>query len=674
MSRFQGFASVSNIVGRLSVRIRIFLLIAITMTGLAAIGGVFWWSQASVEQAFKRAESYSGLASGVADLATSASAMRVTEKTYLSAPSAAGYDRFTAQVVTAREQVSRIEELTAAAPYAAEIAQVKTALGDIEATFRDLHATQQKVGLVDGTGVTGGALGALTENGDALVSRVQKEARFKRSPETEKLAAAGSDLQRTEKTYLLARSDVNLGNFEVAAARIERTLAKAKLEAATAAELGETLTAYRAAFDAYTAAGAERTAHVEKLEAFFDVLPPYLAQLKQAADGGQAGAARALASGRDIAAVMMMTIMAVIVAVLLVAGIVIGASISAPLAALRQAMDRLAAGETDVALPPVNGRTELDAMAASVVVFRDNAIDREKLAGDQRAENTARDARMRHLDTLIAGFEATVGDALSHLDQAAEELAGASDNLDEAAGRAADEATLAGDAVRVAADNVTSAASASEELNVSIAEIADQANRSTKVAEKAVASARDTGSSMGELSRTADRIGEVMGLIREIANQTNLLALNATIEAARAGEHGRGFAVVAAEVKDLAGQTAKATEDIAQQVEAIQQASANAVMAIGDVEQIIVQMNDIAGSVADAVGQQSIALREITENVARASERSGTGAEAMGRVSGATEHARGTGTLVGDLSDTLGDQARRLRKEIGTFLESVRAA
>jgi methyl-accepting chemotaxis protein len=179
---------------------------------------------------------------------------------------------------------------------------------------------------------------------------------------------------------------------------------------------------------------------------------------------------------------------------------------------------------------------------------------------------------------------------------------------------------------------------------------------------------------MTELSRTADRIGEVMSLIREIANQTNLLALNATIEAARAGEHGRGFAVVAAEVKDLAGQTAKATEDIAQQVEAIQFASATAVSAIGDVETVIGEMSDIAGAVSVSVEEQSQALDAIVQNTARASERSGAGAAAMERVSGATEHARGTGTRVGELSGTLADQARVLRAEIAVFLKDVRAA
>ena len=671
MLHFRGFASVATLVGRLSVRIRIFLLIAVTMTGLAAIGGVFWWSQTSVESAFARAEGFSDLAGTVAELSTAAGTMRVTEKTYLAAPSAALYQSFTSEITSARGQLDAVRGLAVAAPYASEIDQVALALDNIEATFRDLHSVQQRLGLAGGED---GARGALTVNGDALVAGVQKLARFKRGPETERLAFAGVDLQRSEKAYLLDRSDVNLGGFEVAAARVERALSRAKLDEAASTELTGFLTAYREAFDTYTGAGGEHTALVEKLEAFFDVLPPYLAQLQAAAESGQAEASSALAEGRSVAAMTMLAIMGLTVAVLLAAGLVIGASISGPLAALRRAMDRLAAGETDIDLPEARGRTELDAMAASVAVFRDNALDRGQLAAAQEAENAARDRRMRHLDQLIAGFEATVGDALSRLDGAAEELAGASGALDQAAGRAAEEAATAGNAVRVAADSVTSAASASEELNVSIAEIADQANRSTQVAEKAVASARDTGSSMSALSRTADRIGQVMGLIRDIAEQTNLLALNATIEAARAGEHGRGFAVVAAEVKELASQTGQATQDIAQQVEAIQQASASAVMAIGDVEQIIVQMNEIAGSVAAAVGQQSIALREITENVARASERSSSGAEAMGRVSGATDHARGTGAMVGDLSGTLGEQARLLRKEIGTFLESVRAA
>ncbi|MFN3499191.1 MAG: methyl-accepting chemotaxis protein, partial [Pannonibacter indicus] len=232
----------------------------------------------------------------------------------------------------------------------------------------------------------------------------------------------------------------------------------------------------------------------------------------------------------------------------------------------------------------------------------------------------------------------------------------------------------AGQSVRVAAQNVTSAAGATEELAASIKEIANQADRSTKVAKQAVAGAESTFSTMQALSSAADRIGAVMSLIRDIANQTNLLALNATIEAARAGEAGKGFAVVAAEVKQLANQTSKATEDIAAQVEAIQNASAGAVTAISEVRDIISDMDNLAVAVAAAVEQQEAAVSGIAANVADASSRSEEGAERMSAVVNATQHARSSGDEVDRLSQLLSEQAGVLRKEIRSFLEGVRAA
>lgn len=670
MSRYRFPGLSVSIVGRLSVRIRIFVLIGLSLVGLAAVGAVFWWSQDRVETAFTRAEAFARLASGVEDLERTAGTMRIVEKDYLATPGAEGYARFGAVLANAREHLARLAGMPVSAPLATEITKVAATFDNIDAAFAELHGVQQRLGFNNESG----ALGDLASLGGSLHQRVTKLARFNRSPATAKLNLAVIDLQRSEKAYLLDRSDVALGGFEVAAGRFERALSRAKLAPEVSGPLGETMAAYRAAFDLFSAAGTERTAQVERLEAFFDVLPPYLETLAGAADGGKAEAAKALAEGRELASLIMAGILIATLLVLLGAGALIGGSIAAPLTRLRAAMERLASGETEIDLPEAPGRTELDAMVRSVAVFRDTAREQGRLAAAQAEGNAARDQRMAHLETLIAGFEATVEAALSRLDQAAADLAGASDTLDEAADGAASEATRAGEAVRVAADNVTSAASASEQLNASIAEIASQANRSTEVAEQAMGSARTTGTSMGDLSATADRIGEVMGLIREIANQTNLLALNATIEAARAGEHGRGFAVVAAEVKDLASQTAKATEEIAQQVGAIQSASASAVSAIDEVGEIIREMNEIAASVAGAVAQQSAALGEITEHVAEASHRSGTGAEAMARVSRATEHARGTGALVGELSDTLGAQAAVLRKEIGAFLDGVRAA
>lgn len=179
---------------------------------------------------------------------------------------------------------------------------------------------------------------------------------------------------------------------------------------------------------------------------------------------------------------------------------------------------------------------------------------------------------------------------------------------------------------------------------------------------------------MNLLSTAANRIGEAVGLIRDIANQTNLLALNATIEAARAGEHGKGFAVVASEVKMLASQTSQATEEIALQVGSIQEASAEAVDAIGDVGNVIQEMSQIASAVAASVDQQNAAIQAITENVANATQSSQEGASAMQMVENASANARSTGGTVSDLAGVLSRQADHINSTVGAFLEKVRAA
>jgi len=221
---------------------------------------------------------------------------------------------------------------------------------------------------------------------------------------------------------------------------------------------------------------------------------------------------------------------------------------------------------------------------------------------------------------------------------------------------------------------VTAAAGSVEELATSIADIAEQATRSTQVASRAVKDARRTVDAMSELGSAATRIGEVVGLIQAIAGQTNLLALNATIEAARAGDAGKGFAVVASEVKSLAGQTAKATEEIAGQVGAIQSAVADAAQAIGQVNRIIEEISGIAATVATTVEEQNQAVAQIAEGVQRASTEAQGGAAAMGRVAGASKDARNAAADVKGLADTLAVEAESLDAEVRRFLRDVQAA
>ena len=313
-------------------------------------------------------------------------------------------------------------------------------------------------------------------------------------------------------------------------------------------------------------------------------------------------------------------------------------------------------------------------MARTVIVFRNTMIERESLARTQAEDSYAKEQRSDTISLTIAQFKQSVEGVLGKLRSASTKLEISSADLNKAADTVSSEAHTAKQRVAAASDNVTAAASSVEELAASIGEIASQAAKSTDVAGRAVSEAQRTVTTMSELGAAATRIGEVVGLIQAIAGQTNLLALNATIEAARAGESGRGFAVVASEVKSLAGQTAKATEEIAHQIGAIQSAAADTAQAIDQVNTIIHDMSSIATMVAATVDQQNSAVASIAEGVSRASDEARTGAEAMSRVAGITTDARATASDVKDLADAVAIEAEGLEAEVRLFLTNVQAA
>jgi methyl-accepting chemotaxis protein len=367
-----------------------------------------------------------------------------------------------------------------------------------------------------------------------------------------------------------------------------------------------------------------------------------------------------------------------ILGIALVAGSIawlIGRSISKPLGQLGDRMQELAEGKLDGAIPGIGRSDEIGAMAATVQIFKDNAVRIRGLEQKEADLQARAEAERRAAMEQIAGdFERSVTGIVRSVSTAAAGMQTTAQSMTTTASDASARAATVSSASQLSSDNVGTVASAAEELSSSVAEISRQVARSSEIASKAVSDAERTNATVGALSTGAEKIGEVVKLIHSIAAQTNLLALNATIEAARAGDSGRGFAVVASEVKALANQTAKATEEISSQVAAMQASTSEAVASIGGITETISQMSEITLSISTAVEQQGGATREIAKNIQSVAAGSN---EISSHIGGVTTAAAATGKAASEVlanARELDTQSGMLRSAVDEFLVKVRAA
>jgi methyl-accepting chemotaxis protein len=368
------------------------------------------------------------------------------------------------------------------------------------------------------------------------------------------------------------------------------------------------------------------------------------------------------------------TLTALAVLALMLAGVgivMIWRGVARPLAEITRVTAAVAAG-TAVTIPFGERQDEVGGLARSISVFQDAMRRNDELTRTIIDEAQTRAKRQDELDAEIDRFGGEVEATVAELGRIAEQMVEASTQLAAAADQASSRTESAATASGEASSNVRDIASAAEELSASVMEIDRQVSHSNTIAAKAVDEAQRTNAEIKALDDAAKRIGDVVKLITAIAEQTNLLALNATIEAARAGEAGRGFAVVASEVKALAGQTAKATEEISTQIAGMQQATVRSVDAIGTIQRTIREVGDITATIAAAVTEQGAATREIARSADIASKRTVETVEEVGRVSEATADTRGNARTVKAVADDLGTVAGRVRGQVDGFFQKLR--
>jgi methyl-accepting chemotaxis protein len=635
--------------------------------GLAAVGLIYqqgMWAQDAVRKVAEDARAILGLTKRISIEMLEA---RRDEKNFLLRKQES-YVKHHAQLSGAiGRDFDELKAMVKSAGYSAlaeQISVIHDAFESYANNFAVLAIVQTKIGLNETSGLSG-SLRKAVDIVEAGVSEINDP----------KLTGRLLTMRRHEKDFMLWRDERYAGEFKKAVVAFSALLMEMDLPYDVQEKLSLNLDKYSRDFAGWVAAAQQVMRSDADLTTTFQSLEPKVVAAIAEIDRLSGMADASERDLRDAMKMRMVSALALAALAMCMLSFLLGRAISQPISAMTAALTRLAAGDFNIALPAESRRDEIGEMAGAARVFKDNMIETERLRAEQLADQQAqsiqrRDERLR----LASGFQDAVGSIVDKVSSEATELEAAASTLTRTAEATLELSGVVSGASGEASSNIQSVAAATGEMTSSVEEIGRQVVHSRKIAQSAVEHARTTDARITALSQAAGRIGEVVQLITGIAEQTNLLALNATIEAARAGEAGRGFAIVAQEVKALAAQTAKATDEIGKQILGMQSATQESVDAIKEIGAVILQISDVSGVIAAAVEEQGAATREIARNVQMASDGAGRVGSAIADVhQGAADTGSASGQVLSS-AQSLSNQASQLKLEVESFLASIRAA